>query len=97
VVRILLVAFRIVCYVGLAIVVAGIGSLVLVSRTGVCPQLTEGGISCISPLYEGIANFGMGVLLATAFGFVPAVLAIAGLLFLIRDVWRWWRGGATAT
>jgi hypothetical protein len=91
--RILLVALKIVCYLGLAFVLAGIGSLVLVSRLGVCPQLNEGGVSCTTPLYESIAGFGMGVMLITAFGVVPALLALGGLVYLVRDLWRWRRRG----
>lgn len=82
---------RVVCYVALAIVVSGIGAMVLVSMLDVCPTLHEGGISCNAPIYQHIAEFGMTVLLLTVFTGFPALLAIGGIVFLARDIAHWRR------
>ncbi len=82
---------RLVCYVALAIVVCGIGAMVLVSMLDVCPTLHEGGINCNAPFYQHIAEFGMTVLLLTVFTGFPALLAIGGIVFLARDIAHWRR------
>lgn len=82
---------RLVCYVALAIVVCGIGAMVLVSMLDVCPTLHEGGISCNEPVYQHLAEFGMTVLLLTVFTGFPALLAIGGIIFLARDIAHWRR------
>lgn len=82
---------RLVCYVTLAIVVCGIGAMVLVSMLDVCPTLHEGGINCNAPVYQHLAEFGMTVLLVTVFTGFPALLAIGGIVFLARDIAHWRR------
>ncbi len=87
---------RLVCYVALAIVVCGIGAMVLVSIMDVCPTLHEGGIKCNEPIYQHLAEFGMTVLLVTVFTGFPALLAIGGIVFLARDIARWRRRRSAA-
>lgn len=82
---------RLICYVMLAVVIVGVGSLVLVSVLDVCPTLHEGGISCNEPLYQHLAEFGMAVLLVTVFTGFPALFAIGGLIFLAKDIAAWRR------
>lgn len=82
---------RLICYVMLAIVIVGIGSMVLVSVLDVCPTLHEGGISCNAPLYQHLAEFGMAVLLVTVFTGFPGLFAIGGLIFLAKDIAAWRR------
>ena len=84
--RILWLLFKFVSYLALLIVAAGIASLVLVFKLDVCPRLDEGGITCVTPFYEQIASFGVGVALATVFTGLPGLLAIAGVVFLVRDL-----------
>jgi len=80
-----------ICIAALILVAAGIGSLVLVSLSGVCPVLNEGNISCTAPSYQALAEFGMAVLLLTVFTGLPALLAFGGLVFLVRDTMAWRR------
>jgi hypothetical protein len=87
--RVLFILFKAACYLTLVFVVAGVASLVVVTELGVCPRLNEGGISCISPGYEGLAKFGLTVVLGSVFTGLPALLALAGLVFLVRDLLRW--------
>ncbi len=93
--RYIVLILKLLCYAALALVLAGIAALVYVTKTGGCPRLDEGAVQCISPFYESLGNFGQGVVLVTAFTGLPGLLAIAGLVFLVRDFLRW-RGGRQA-
>ena len=78
--------FRLICYLALVLVVSGVGSLILVSKLDVCPTLNESQIQCITPFYESLGNYGMGVTLITVFTGLPGILAIVGLIFLGYDL-----------
>ncbi|MFI4996009.1 MAG: hypothetical protein ACHQAQ_09530 [Hyphomicrobiales bacterium] len=82
---------KLLCYAALGLLLAGIAALVYVAKTGGCPRFDEGAVECISPFYQSLGNFGEGVVLVTAFTGLPGFLAIAGLVFLVRDVLRWRR------
>ena len=86
--RILLIVLRVTCYAALAVVAAGIGTMIALSASGVCPVFNEGSISCNSEAATGLARFSMTVMLLTAFTGVPALLALGGLVFLVRDCAR---------
>jgi hypothetical protein len=83
--RIFFLLLRIVCYFSLALVVAGIASLALVSAQNACPRLDTGAIQCVAPGYKALAEFGMSVVLFTVFTGLPALLAMGGLAYLVRD------------
>ena len=78
--------FGLASYLALAIVLAAIAAAVIVSRSGGCPRLDEGAVECVSPFYADLGYFSLGVLLAAGFSGLPAILAVAGLVFLIRDL-----------
>ena len=82
---------KLACIAALIIVVAGIGSLVYVSAIGACPTLNEGGIRCVTPAYQSVAEYGMTVLLLTVFTGIPGLMAIGGMIFLVRDLMAWRR------
>ncbi|MFI5014996.1 MAG: hypothetical protein ACHQAY_21895 [Hyphomicrobiales bacterium] len=82
--RLLILLLKAVSYLALALVSAGIGALVFVAETGLCPRLDEGAVDCVSPFAERLGNFGLGVVLAIVFTGLPGLLAVAGLVFLIR-------------
>jgi len=84
--RLGLLVFKLICYLALLAVLAGIASLVFVSTMDVCPRLDEGDIACTNPFYESLASFGMVVVLATVFTGLPGLLALGGVVFLIRDL-----------
>ena len=88
----LLAVFRVLCYGALVFVLAGFGSLILVSVLDVCPVLNEGGIRCNTPLYQSIAEFGVTAMLLTVFTGLPGLLAMGGAFFLFRGILRWARG-----
>ena len=80
----LFVLLQVACILVLLYVVSGIGALILTSALDVCPQLNEGNIRCNSETYQSIAEYGMTVLLITVFTGLPALMAIAGLVFIVR-------------
>ena len=84
----LLRALKIICYVALGALLAGFA--VLAARD-ICPRLDEGGIACVSPVFEVIASIAMAIVLLSVFTGLPAVLALGGLIFLAFDLLRRWR------
>jgi hypothetical protein len=88
--RALLILLRIVCYFTLAMFVAAIVIMAFLSNGGVCPRLDTGRIQCVTPFYEGLANFAFSVLLSAIVG-LPLLLAFGGVVFLIIDLLRWRR------
>jgi hypothetical protein len=83
------IVLRLVCYGALAFVTSGIAALAYVSAMGGCPRLDEGSVECITPFYESVGSYGLGVVLATLFAGLPGILAAAGVVLLVRDLWRW--------
>lgn len=79
---------RVICYCALALVVAGFGSFFLLGALDVCPRLDTGSISCNTPFQEGVAEFGLGVMLVSVFTGIPLLLALAGLFFMVRGLYR---------
>ena len=77
---------RLICYGALIVVLAGLASLVFVSKMNVCPTLDESQIACTTAFYESLASFGMSVVLISVFTGLPGLLAIAGLIMLGYDV-----------
>jgi hypothetical protein len=80
---------RIVCYIALA-VVGGAAVLVTINETfAICTGFSANfGLTCGGAWYEGLFNFAMGVVMASLFSVVPAMLAIAGLIFAILALVR---------
>ena len=79
---------RLICYCALAIVVAGFASFALLGALDVCPRLDTGSISCNTQFLEGLAEFSLAVMLVSVFTGLPLLLALAGLFFLARGLYR---------
>lgn len=79
---------RLLCYAALVLVVLGFGSVIVLSVTDACSRLDTGAIECASDMHKQIAEFGMGVMLVTAFTGLPAIMAIAGFFFLMVKIYR---------
>ena len=90
---VLFLLLRLICYAVLVLVLLGFGSVVVLSLTGACPRIDTGAIVCNSDTYKQIGQFGMGVMLVTAFTGIPALMAIAGVAFLIRKIYLWRTAG----
>ncbi len=80
---------RLVCYAALILVVLGFGSVIVLSLTQACSRIDTGAIVCSSETYKQIGEFGMGVMLVTVFTGLPMLLALGGVFFLIRKIYRW--------
>ena len=72
-------------YAGLAFVATGIAAMVYASSGGRCPQFSTGGIKCVTPFAQSIAEYGFTVALLTVFTGIPLLLAFTGIGFII---WR---------
>jgi hypothetical protein len=80
---------RIVCYPALAIVLAGGLALIVVSMNGQCPPISgEIGVTCVTKFSQALADFGLLVGTFTLDKGFPIILAIGGLVFLMRDTRR---------
>jgi hypothetical protein len=80
---------RIVCYPALAIVLAAGLALIFVSVNGQCPPISgEIGVTCVTKFSQLLADFGLLVGTFTLDKGFPIVLAVGGLVFLMRDARR---------
>ncbi len=79
---------RLICYPALAIVMVAGGALITVKVNGQCPPLTEIGVTCATKFSQLLADFGLAVGVFTLDTGVPLVLAVGGLILLLRDVRR---------
>jgi hypothetical protein len=76
---------RLICYPALAIVAAAGLALIVVWVNGQCSPVSEIGMTCTTKFSQRLADFGIGAavfILDTGF---PIVLAVGGLIFLLRD------------
>ena len=90
---VLFLLLRLICYAVLVLVLLGFGSVVVLSLTGACPRIDTGAIVCNSDTYKQIGEFGMGVMLVSAFTGIPLMMAIAGVGFLVRKIYLWRKAG----
>ena len=80
---------KFICYAALALVVTGAISLFAPPMLELCSPLGGGTVTCTAPIYRSFYEFGFTVAMLNAFTGIPGLLAIAGLVFLIRDMfWR---------
>jgi hypothetical protein len=76
---------RLICYLALATVIAAGVALLIVRVNGQCPPLSEIGVTCATKFSQTLADFGFAVAtFALDTGFA-IVLAVGGLIFLMRD------------
>ena len=90
--------FKFVSYATFAAVGTAVLIVAVVETFNLCPGFSANtGLSCSIDAIEGIANAAMGLVLLSLLSVVPVVLAIAGLVFAIRDLLRWRRRRAGET
>jgi hypothetical protein len=80
---------RLICYPALVIVFAAGVALLIVKVNGQCPPMNDFAITCATKLSERLATFGLNVVGFALDTGAPLVLAVGGLIFLMRDVRRW--------
>jgi hypothetical protein len=84
--RTLLRLFRILCYIAFAVVGTAAVIVAITETFNLCPGFSANtGLSCGGAWYEGIANVAMGIVMMSLLSVAPAVLAIAGLIFALKD------------
>jgi hypothetical protein len=95
--RALLRIFRYLCYAALAVVGAAVLVVTLNETFAICTGFSANvGLTCGGAWHEGLFNFAMGIVMISVLSLVPAVLAIAGLIFAVGDLVRWRRRRAAA-
>lgn len=94
--RIFLRLLRYLCYFALAVVGSAVVIVTITETFNLCPGFSANtGLSCSIDAIEGIANVAMGIVMLSLLSVVPALLAIAGLIFAIVDLVRWRRRAAS--
>ena len=87
---------RILCYLALVIVLAGFVSLVFPFVTDNCANQSGGTVSCTNPFYRDMFEFGFTVVMFSIFTGLPGLLALGGIVFLVKDLRSWFSGGQPA-
>jgi hypothetical protein len=77
---------RLVCYPALLVVSGGLGIMIFLGVSGVCPKFELSGIECTSRFYNDLAANGITIMLLTVFNGYPLLLALGGVYFIVRDV-----------
>lgn len=80
---------RLICYPALAIALAALLALAVVSVNGQCPPMSEIGVTCATKFSQALADFGLAVGEFTLDTGFPIVLAVGGLILLLRDLRHW--------
>ncbi|MBO6918483.1 MAG: hypothetical protein JJ858_08640 [Rhizobiaceae bacterium] len=78
--------FEYICYLALAALMAagiGYGFLHLV---GECQNYLLDSASCSSNFYLNLASFSYTIILGTLFTFFPAILALVGIFWILRNI-----------
>jgi hypothetical protein len=76
---------RLICYAALAVAAVTLASWLFITVNGQCPPLSFIGVTCKTQFSEGLADFVLTVADITLTTGVPALLALGGLIFLVRD------------
>ena len=79
---------RLICYPALVVVFAAGVALLVVKVNGQCPPMNDFAVTCATKFSERLANFGLAVAGFALDTGVPLVLAVGGLIFLMRDARR---------
>lgn len=90
--------FRWACYAALAVVGGAVLAVTINETFAICTGFSANyGLTCGGAWYEGPFNFAMGTVMLSVVSLVPAVLAIAGLIFAVVDLVRWRRRRAASS
>lgn len=88
---------RIVCYAAFVLIGGAILLVVINESLSLCTGFSaNSGLTCGGVWYEGLFNAAMGLVLVSLVALVPAVLALAGLIFALIDLSRWLRRRAAS-
>jgi hypothetical protein len=79
---------RLICYATLAVALIALAAWLFITVNGECPPLSFIGVTCKSRFSDALADFVLQVAELTLMTWLPALLALGGLAFLVRDSMR---------
>lgn len=79
------------CYLSLAVVVTGVLAMAVTTASGACSRYDLLGTECSSAWQQGLAEYGMAVVVLSAFTVLPWLFAIAGAGLLVARAVKVWR------
>lgn len=82
---------RCMCYAALCLAIVAVAALVIPFAFELCRDGGAGQIVCTAPIYRTIFDLGFTIIMFGAFTGLPAGLAAAGLVLLLRDSVAWIR------
>ncbi len=88
VLKLLFLVFRSLCYAALAVIVVAFAILIYLSVTDSCTSLGFDIINCEAPFDKNLAEYAISVVLLTVFTGLPGILAILGVIFATRSLYR---------
>lgn len=76
--------FKTLCYLALIIVITGGAALFLPFIFDLCQNQSGGTVGCDAPIYRSIYEYGFTIVMMSVFTGIPILLALIGLVLLIR-------------
>ena len=80
---------RLICYLSLIFVLAASLALLVIYVNGQCSAPIDMAVTCVGKFSQRLADFGLAVGAVALDSGVPIVFAFGGVIYLLRDVWRW--------
>ena len=84
----LLTIFKWICYAALALLAGSFFGMLVLSGSGDCTRLSSAAIKCSPGIAQTFAELSFGILLVSVFTGIPAFLALGGVIFAIRALWK---------
>lgn len=78
---------RVVCYVALMALLGSVAIYWGVFALNLCRQAGDAGVRCGSGVIQSLASFSITYVVAAVFLLLPGLLAVGGIIFLVRDAW----------
>jgi len=82
------IVFRGVSYLAFVVLAGAFGAISFMLSNGVCARIDTGAVLCGSPAMQEAASLALSVALLAMFTGIPVLLAVAGFVLLLRDLWR---------
>jgi hypothetical protein len=79
------------CYLAFFAAVWAFWTMQRLMDSGLCSRIDTGSVACSTPDIRRTAETALSVILFGGFTFLPALMALLGCFYLIRDLWRLYR------
>jgi hypothetical protein len=83
--------WRALCYMAFFAAAWAFWTMQRLMDSGLCSRIDTGSVTCVAPDIRRTAETALSVVLFGGFTFLPALMALLGCVFLIRDLWRVFR------